>query len=375
MFIFVLLFSLIVCAVEVDLSVPSFPAMMTYFGVTEGKIQLTVAYNFLGFCLGSLLWGPLSERKGRRPVMMIGNALLLLGAVGCVLAPSIDFLLGARLIQGIGASCPAVVVFAMIADRYEGDPKAVKLIGIMNAVLTSLMALAPALGGFVNEAVGWRGSYALVALIALLAWLSIVFFLPETKTKMQSGLNMKEMLKMGSDFTFLAASFIPSLLYSAYLVFVTSASFIYIDTYGFSMLEYVLNQGAVVAAFAIVSFLTSGRGRSRVNWGVFLSVLGVLASYYFLTFGMILFAIGFAITYPVVFTASLEIFPDSKGTASSLIMSQRAFLNAAFIALIGYYFDGTAFMVSTVMLGAIIIVLFLTYFLLKSTLIIKEENL
>ncbi len=90
---------------------------------------------------------------------------------------------------------------------------------------------------------------------------------------------------------------------------------------------------------------------------------------------MVLFAIGFAIIYPVVFTASLEIFPESKGTASSLIMSQRALLNAAFIALIGYYFDGSAFMVSSVMLGAIILVLFFTFFLLQSMLIITEENL
>lgn len=375
MLIFVLLLSLIVCAVEVDLSVPSFPSMMAYFGVAEGKIQLTVAYNFLGFCLGSLLWGPLSERKGRRLAMIVGNAFLLLGAVGCVLAPTIDFLLGARLLQGLGASCPAVVAFAMIADRYEGDPKAVKLIGIMNAVLTSLMALAPALGGFVNEAIGWRGSYGLVALMALLAWLAIVFFLPETKKKLEPRWQIKEMRKMGSDFTFLAASMVPSLLYSAYLVFVTSASFIYLDTYGLTMLEYVLNQGAVVTAFAVVSLFAGGGKRSRIILGTFLSVFGVLLSYSFLTLGMVLFAVGFAITYPVIFTASLEIFPQSKGAASSLIMSQRALLNAAFITLISFIFDGSAFIVSSVMLGAITLVLFLTYFLLKSSLIITEEKL
>ena len=99
-----LILSLIACCIEVDISVPGFPDMGRHFNVEDGIIQMTIAYNFLGFCLGAAIYGPLSDAYGRRPIMIWGNAILLLGAIGCVIAPSIPFLLATRLIQGIGAS-------------------------------------------------------------------------------------------------------------------------------------------------------------------------------------------------------------------------------------------------------------------------------
>jgi len=160
---FLLILSLIAKFIEIDISVPSFPDIVRYFNVSEGTIQLTIAYNFLGFCIGGLFFGPLSECYGRRRIMIIGNTLLLIGAVGCVFAPSVFSLLIFRFIQGIGAST-SVVVFAIVADSYQGD-KAIKFIGIMNSVLTVVMAIAPVLGSFINEIVGWRGNYATVAIL------------------------------------------------------------------------------------------------------------------------------------------------------------------------------------------------------------------
>ncbi|KJV74903.1 MFS transporter [Orientia tsutsugamushi] len=76
-----------------DMSVPSFPDIARYFNVTEGIIQLTISYNFLGFFIGGFLNGPLSECYARRKIMLAGNALMLLGAIGCVFAPTINSLL------------------------------------------------------------------------------------------------------------------------------------------------------------------------------------------------------------------------------------------------------------------------------------------
>ncbi|WP_255453541.1 MFS transporter [Wolbachia endosymbiont of Atemnus politus] len=106
--------------IEIGISVPSFPDIVRYFDVSEGRIQLTIAYNFLGFCIGGLFLGPLSECYGRRRIMIIGNTLLLIGAVGCVFSPSVFWLLISRFIQGTGVST-SVVVFAIVADSYKGD--------------------------------------------------------------------------------------------------------------------------------------------------------------------------------------------------------------------------------------------------------------
>lgn len=208
---FILIVSLIAKFIEIDISVPSFPDIVRYFNVSEGAIQLTIAYNFLGFCIGGLFFGPLSECYGRRRMMIIGNTLLLIGAVGCVFAPSVFWLLISRFIQGVGAST-SVVVFAIIADNYQGD-KAVKFIGIMDATLTVVMAIAPTLGSFINEAVGWRGNYATVAVICLISWTLLLLALPETK-KERVNFSLKKMMqdyrKLLSSPKFIALSLIPS---------------------------------------------------------------------------------------------------------------------------------------------------------------------
>ena len=126
---YIFVISLITCCIEVDISVPSFPDISDYFNISDGLTQMTIAVNFLGFCLSSVIYGPLSDSYGRRSVMLVGNAIMLIGAIFCVFANTIELLLLSRFIQGFGASTSAVVVFAMIADVYETD-KAAKLIGI-----------------------------------------------------------------------------------------------------------------------------------------------------------------------------------------------------------------------------------------------------
>ena len=99
-FIPVLILSLLACCIELEISVPSFPDIATHFSISENLVQLIVAYNFLGFSIASLFYGLFSDCYGRRKIMIIGNALLLIGAIGCALAPTIYWLLTARFIQG-----------------------------------------------------------------------------------------------------------------------------------------------------------------------------------------------------------------------------------------------------------------------------------
>lgn len=148
-----LVLSLINSCIELEISAPGFPEMMKYFQASTVQISLTITYNLIGFCLAALIYGPLSENYGRRMVMIIGNGILAIGALGCVLAPNLEWLYVSRLFQGLGAATSAVIVSAIIADVYPLR-KAASLYGIMNAVFTLVMALAPTLGGLINLWVG-----------------------------------------------------------------------------------------------------------------------------------------------------------------------------------------------------------------------------
>lgn len=250
-----LVLSLIACCIEVDVSVPSFPDMCRYFGVSQGYIQLTIAYNFAGFCIAALFCGPLSECFGRRKVMIIGNGIMLIGAIGCVIAPAINVLLLVRFIQGLGASTSAVIAFAMIADNYQGK-KSTALIGMMNAALTIMMATAPIAGTFINNLWGWRGNYAFVALVCFVSWLLLFWKLPETKNDLEK-FNIKTIWqnyqKLLSSKPFTIASLIPSFLYSTYMCFIASSAFLYIETLNTTITAYALHQGFIIGCFAIVS--------------------------------------------------------------------------------------------------------------------------
>ena len=259
-FIPVLILSLLACCIELEISVPSFPDITTHFSISENLVQLIVTYNFLGFSIASLFYGPFSDCYGRRKIMIIGNALLLIGAIGCALAPTIYWLLTARFIQGLGASASAVVVFAMVADVYSNSYQEIKCIAIMNCLLTASIAASPLLGGWINQTLGWRANFWSVALICCLSWITLVLLLPETKSSLQKldfSQIFKNYCKIFRHKCFLYASMTPSLLYSGYLSFVISSPFLYRDTFELSMPIYIIHQACIIIIFSFVSLISN----------------------------------------------------------------------------------------------------------------------
>jgi DHA1 family bicyclomycin/chloramphenicol resistance-like MFS transporter len=373
--------SLIPCCIEVDISAPSFPEISHYFGVSEGKVELTIVYNFLGFWISALLYGPLSECWGRRKVMIAGNALLLSGAFGCGFVSTMNELLVWRFVQGLGASTSAVVVFAMIADVYKGN-KAIRLIGIMNATLTLIMAISPLIGSFINQVWGWRGNYFIVAGVSLMVWLLLLKALPETKKNFQK-FNFRKILQnyktLLTSREFISMSLVPSLFYASYMSFVACGSFLYTETFKLSLLMYACHQGVIVAIFSLVSLWSDyimkvlGK-RNCITMGVTISflssfVLSLTSLFYphspfLITSLMIVFCMGFAICYPIIFNASLELFPSIKGAASSLTMALRALICALVVGLTSFLYTGHLLSIFSVVLLATLLVFVLTWYYL-----------
>ncbi|MBX9977339.1 MAG: MFS transporter [Alphaproteobacteria bacterium] len=374
---YLLMIALINSCIELEISAPSFPDIVTHFHVSDAIMGLTITYNLLGFCLASLIYGPLSDAFGRRNIMIAGNGILTLGAFACVVAPSIEWLLIARFIQGIGAATSAVVVSAIIADVYTPE-RATPLYGRMNAVFSSLMALSPVMGGFINAAVGWRGNYGFVAVICVLSWVLLLIFLPETKI-VREKINLRKMTKdygvLASSVPFLSAATVPSLLYGTYMAFVAVAPFMYMQAFGLSLLIYTLHQGAIVAVFAITSIIVGKiitvLGR-KISIYVSLSIslisgalIMIADSPYTLTMAMSLSSIGSAILYTIIFPMSLDLFPSIKGTASSAIMSLRYLLCSGLTGIATYVYNDCIFMVGIVIFVTAAIIAVLTLFCIK----------
>ncbi|MFR9730639.1 MFS transporter [Saccharopolyspora sp. MS10] len=364
-----LVITLIGTIIEIDMSVPSFPDIAREFGVAGSVVQLTITLNFLGYCLGALVYGPISDRFGRRAVMLVGNSVMLVGALGCAIAPNIEFLLAARFVQGIGASTSVVLVFVIISDLYRGE-RAMAMFGMTNAAMSILMTCAPPLGGLVNRTIGWRGNYLVVLAVTALGLLLVALFLPETKGQLDRGGARKvvgDYRRLLGSGLFVATSLVPSLLFASYMVFIASSSFLYVEAFGLTTLQFAAHLLVIVASFAIPSMVATkvipllGGPESTVRISFGAALAGVVL---FLLLGggavattasIALFCVGFAICYPVVFGRSMEVVPELGGAASSLTMSSRALLVTVLTGVSSGLFTGTALVPAAVMLVAVLI--------------------
>ncbi len=369
---FLLVLSLITCCMETDLSVPSFPDISDHFDISNSLTQMIIAVNFLGFCVSSLMYGPLSDSYGRRYVMLVGNAIMTIGACMCVLAQNIEFLLVSRFIQGLGASTSAVVAFAMIADVYSSE-KSAKIVGQMNSMITIFMSSAPIIGGVINKYIGWRGNFSSIAFVSVVSFTLLYFYLPET-SKRYKVFSVKDILSdfklLITDKRFILASVLPSVQFAGWMSFVACGAFLYRETYQLSIMQYAMHQGAIIAVFSFISLkagdISAMVGATRcVILGIgFMVLSGILLvavalsfnnAPYLTSISMIINGLGVAISYPIIFAKSLEIFPDIRGAASSMLMGVRSLICASTIAFASYFYNGSLFVVAIFILIAAII--------------------
>lgn len=357
---YLLIFSAVAAAMEIELSLPSFPDIARAFSVSEEVVEGTISLNFLGFCLSALFYGPLSDNFGRRPILLLGTLLFLIGSVSCYLAPSIEMILVARFIQGLGAAGSFVVVFTMLADTYK-ENEATHWIGVLNAILTATMAISPILGGYLNAYFGWNSCYAFIAGLTIIQLTLLLLYLPETRAgqKVQMKEAIKDYMGLFSSARFLQSSLVPTLMAGGYMAFVSVIPFLYRDELGMPLSQFSWHQAAIITSFSLVSYYANriagyfGDIRSAIS-GSFISVLAtgsllILALAHdippvmYITPLMCLFAASCAIPFAIVFAASLSVVPGKNGPSSSLLMSMRTLLCALTVQSAGNLYNGTLF--------------------------------
>jgi DHA1 family bicyclomycin/chloramphenicol resistance-like MFS transporter len=159
--------------------VPSIPAIAGALGTSVARVQFTFVGYLFAFAVSMLILGPLSDRNGRRRVLLFGLALGMLGSFACVFAPTIGFLIAARMLQGVGACAGLVVVRATIRDIYGRDGAAQVIAG-MAIAMTLIQSFAPIPGGYVQAWLGWRANFAVVTMFAIAALVLAARYIPET---------------------------------------------------------------------------------------------------------------------------------------------------------------------------------------------------
>ncbi|MBF8246869.1 MAG: multidrug effflux MFS transporter [Rickettsia sp.] len=390
-----LVISLIASSMETDIAIPSFPKIADYFGISGFMVKMTIAINYLGYSISSIIYGPLSESWGRKKVMILGNSIMCIGSLGCSLSPNIYWLLCFRFIQGFGASTSAIIVFAIIADVYVGR-QSTKIISRMSAFLYILVAGTPLIGGLINEFFGWRVNYWTIFIISTISTLLLYIALPETKD-MKDNFSIKETLQnyknifFNKRFILLGVSL--SIFYSVYVSFISCASFLYTETFNKTNIIYTSHQTAIILVFSIISMFTInivnflGEKKALLH-ALTLSLFSMLFMYviaiknngqilfieYLVTFSMIIFCAGEAILYPMLFTKALDIIPNQKGIISSSLSAIRSILSSFFVWIMSLFYNGSLLNIAVVLLLQTIILSIFIILILRSF-ILSDINL
>lgn len=231
-------------AVSMDMYLPSLPEVADDLDTTAAAVQFTISGVLIGGALGQLLMGPLSDRYGRRRPAMFGIALHVVASVACMVAPTIQWLILMRMLQGIGNSAATVTAMAVIRDRLVGGPAA-RVLSRLMLVIGVAPLLAPTLGGLIAGFGGWRAVFAALALFGVVLGFAVFHLLPETlppERRTSSGIRsvLRGYLSVIGDREFMALALLPALGMSTILSYVSGAPFVLQLQFGLSPQQFAL---------------------------------------------------------------------------------------------------------------------------------------
>ncbi|MCB5175093.1 MULTISPECIES: multidrug effflux MFS transporter [Microvirga] len=351
----------------IDMYLPAFPAIARELQVDVSAVQMSLMSFFVAVALCQVVYGPISDRVGRKPPLFFGLGLFILGAIGCTFAQSAEALIAFRFLQGVGACASMVMPRAIIRDLHTGA-EAARLMATTMLVFSVSPILAPLAGSALSEFFNWRIIFWAIAAIGLGGLLVVAFLLPETHTSDpgKRGLGhvfgtYKSLLK---DRHFLGLAFIGGLSQASFFSYLAGSSVIFIEHFGLTPSGYSLvfasNAIAFIGSAQFNSFFMRRFGAERVvriaitgfaclTLILFLLTVGgvdnafVLWGLLFVSFG----CLGFVI--PSTAVLALENHGPIAGTASALMGTLQLSTGAVMIVLVSAFYDGT----SLSMVGAI----------------------
>lgn len=227
----------------IDLYLPAFPAIESDLGVSEAAVQLTLTGTTLGFALGQLLVGPLSDKVGRKLPLVLATAVHVGASVGAALSTDITMLMVFRVLQGVGAAGGGVVAMAMVRDLFSGYPL-VRMLSRMALVNGMAPILAPVIGSQLLLVVNWPGIFWFLASYGVLVVVGASVFLIETlppadRQGSDSGV-LQRYKRVLSDRVFIGLLIMGGLNFGSLFVYLSASPFLFQGVYGFTEQEYGL---------------------------------------------------------------------------------------------------------------------------------------
>jgi DHA1 family bicyclomycin/chloramphenicol resistance-like MFS transporter len=350
-----------------SITLPVLPSIAADFGVGSAEAQLTVSAFLIGIAASQFVYGALSDRYGRKPVLLGGMALYVVASMGCARAPGIGALIGLRALQGFAAAGGSVIARAMVRDLFEGR-EAVRMMSRFTIITSAVPMVAPLAGGWLLPFTGWRGIFWALALVSLAAMVASTVLLGESiRHRDARATDPRQLLANCWRFArtpgCLAFVFMVGTANGAMFGYSATSSFVFMKVFGVSSANY----GWFLTITAVAMLIGSAASeRLAVRWSIrqsltvattvaLLAGLAVLAGTQIATRAglhgpagiallivpMLCYGFILGMMFSNCIAAALHPLPDIAGVGSAMAGSAQMLGAGFFVWLGGRLFDGT----------------------------------
>ncbi|MEI9805745.1 MAG: multidrug effflux MFS transporter [Pseudolabrys sp.] len=344
-----------------DMYLPSLPDIGRQLGASTAQVQLTISSYLIGFAIGQILYGPVSDRHGRKPVLLGALALYGVASFVCALSTSIEMLIVARFAQALGGSGGIVLARAVVRDLYSGA-RAGRELSLMGSVMALAPVLAPIAGGLLQTSFGWRSIFVTLVIAALTGAAIVWLLLPETLAKRSpEPVSLPGMLRsythVARSRVYLAYLALATTSYGGLFAWISGASFVLQNLYGLTPFNFGIAfalgsvgymVGATVAARLVMKLgidRTLGAGAAALAIGG-LAMAAALALGFTSAFSIVVpvavYLAGLGMVLPQAIAGAMTPFPERAGAASALLGFVQQGAAALCGAVVGWLLGASA---------------------------------
>jgi DHA1 family bicyclomycin/chloramphenicol resistance-like MFS transporter len=326
-------------SLSIDLYLPAFPSMAQIFQTDIGHIQISISVFFAGFAFGQLLWGPLSDRTGRKPMLYCGLLLFIIGATTIFFTENIYMLWAMRFLQAFGGSAGIVIGRAIVIDLYDRQ-KSVAIFSQQSQISGIAPIVAPLLGSVFLKFWGWNSSFAFLGIMGLITLFMVYKYVPETNSRTslpdltEAEKGLKSHLKaIISNKEFIGSTMIGSIAFASLIIYISNAPFLFMKLHGFSSgifsLIFGFNSLALITAAYLTPKLIKRVSDTKLLLAATLLLLVVCGLHILIVVSdlsvtleiimlyLSLLAIG--ILFPITSAHALSPFKEGRGTAAAIM--------------------------------------------------------
>ncbi len=344
-----------------DMYLPSLPDIARQLHASTAQVQLTISAYLIGFAVGQIFYGPVSDRHGRKPVLMAAMALYCVASLACALSTSIEMLIVARAFQALGGSGGIVLARAIVRDIYAGA-RAGRELSLIGSVMALAPVLAPIAGGLLQTGFGWRAVFVALVAAGLLGAGIVWLLLPETlNTRAAEPVSLASMGRsyrvVARNPAYLAYLGITSASYAGLFAWISGAAFVLQNLYGLTPFDF-----GVAFAIGSIGYMTGSALAARIvvrlgldgmlgiggcacaagGLGMVAAVAFGLTSSLSLVLPVAIYLAGLGMVLPQGIAGAMTPFPERAGAASSLFGFVQQSAAALCGAAVGWFLGQSA---------------------------------